>query len=251
MVKDRDAISRRGVLKHGALATGALVIGAPGTATAGIGDGRVLDFHLNNVNYDREKGTIVGGHVHDASPEKNDGEWYNHEVDPVVSGAVGNAYAFDGGEYITVPDSSSLRLDGPFTAAGWVKFGASSPSPNDYEFFLAKRGTDEEYQVYYSKDQSQLKYYNGEDIYGLGLNLATDTWHHLAWVFDGDEFVGYHNGDEIDRTSASAPQTGESDLYVGKDNVGNSIKALNDEIRLYNRALSSSEITELATMNGE
>lgn len=251
MVKDRDAISRRGVLKHGALATGALVVGATGTATAGIGDGRILDFHLNNINYDREKGTVVAGHVHDASTEKNDGEWYDSDIDPVVSGAVGNAFAFRGEEYITVPDDSSLRLDGSFTAAAWVKFAASSPSPNDYEFFLAKRGTDEEYQVYYSKAQSQLKYYDGEDIYGLNLDLATETWHHLAWVFDSGDFVGYHNGNEIGRTSASAPQTGESDLYVGKDNVGNSIKALNDEVRLYNRALSSSEITELATMNEE
>lgn len=70
----------------------------------------------------------------------------------MVSGTVGNAFATDGGKYITVPDDPSLKIDGPFTAAGWVKSDVSSPSPNDYEFFLAKRGTGEDHQLYYAKD---------------------------------------------------------------------------------------------------
>lgn len=251
MEEDQIDYSRRDVLKKGAIAAGSLVLGgtATGTAAAGIGDGRVLDYHLNNVNYNKRKGTTDAGHVHDASTYKNDGKNYGAEV--VKDGAVGNAFAFDGGEYITVPDDASLQFDGSFTAAGWVKFAASSSPPNDYEFFLAKRGVNEEYQVYYSKDQRSLKYYNGEKIYPLDLDLVADTWHHLAWVFDGSKFIGYHNGKEVGRTAAAAPQIGKSDLYLGKDNVGNYIKAKNDEVRLYNRALSDTEIQELASMGDD
>lgn len=249
-------IRRRTVLKRTGTASVLGLVGVPslsGTAAAGIGDGRILDFHLNNVNYDRDKGDIVAGHVHDASPEGNNGTWYDHTVDPVVAGPVGNAYAFGGGEYITVADDSSLQLDGPFTAAGWVKFAGSSPSPSDYEFFLSKRSSSGtgEYQMYYAKDQGALKYWNGSTIYSISLDLAAGTWHHLAWVFDGSEFIGYHDGSEIGRTSADAPLSGTNDLYIGKDNIGNSINAMNDEVRLYNRALSSAEVSDLATMDEE
>lgn len=68
-------------------------VAATGTAAADIGDGRVLDYHLNNINYDRDKGEIVSNFVHDASPADNDGEWKGDAQDPVVKdGAVGNAY---------------------------------------------------------------------------------------------------------------------------------------------------------------
>lgn len=253
MSEKRYELTRRNALKKGALATGAVVIGGTGITAAGIGDGRVLDFHLNNVNYDREKGDIVAGHVTDASPEDNDGIWYDPEVDPVVDGPVGNAYEFKGGEFIRVEDDSSLQLDGLFTAAGWVKFSESSSSPNDYEFFLSKRGEDskDEYQAYYAKDQGLLKYYSGSEIFSIDLNLDSGKWHHLAWVFDGDEFIGYHDGSEVGRTSAEAPQAGSNPLFVGQDNVGNYVKAKNDEIRLYDRVLSVEEVTDLATMDEE
>lgn len=236
--------SRRRVLKKGALVTGLSVVGGvtmSGTAAAGSGEDRVGHYPLNDVEPD--------GTVPDASPENNDG--MNNGADVVRGGGqVGNAFDFDatGSEYVRVPHDDSLQLT-TFTVAAWVTIPRQR---GDYEFFLSKRSSASgEYQAYYSKDQGLIKYWNGTHIYQLALDLASETWHHLAWVFDGSEFIGYHDGTEVGRTSAKAPQQGTNDLFIGTDNVGNFVEAMNDEVFVYDRVLSSSEIQSLAAMGGE
>lgn len=91
--------SRRNVLRKGALITGLSVVGNAATArraAAGIGEGRVLHYPMNNIRPD--------GTVKDASPENNHG--VNNGATVVRgSGQVGNAFEFDGTDaWVEVPD---------------------------------------------------------------------------------------------------------------------------------------------------
>ncbi len=88
-----------------------------GTAAAGVGDGRVGHYTLNNLHLNKDSGEKEWNHVHDASPAKNHGTNYGSEL--VKDGAVGNAFEFDGnGAYITIGADSSLEVE-EVTIAAW------------------------------------------------------------------------------------------------------------------------------------
>ena len=67
---------------------------------------------------------------------------------------------------------------------------------------------------------------------------ATGTFHHLAMTYDGSVVVAYIDGTAATSLSASGTYTYESNFGGGQDNWI-------DEVRLYNRALSASEILDL------
>jgi len=91
----------------------------------------------------------------------------------------------------------------------------------------------------------------------VGTTVATNTWHHLAFVFDGsqsasaDKIKGYFNGTAL--TQVANTITGSSitsttaNLLVGSDTlVTNALfNGLIDEFALINSALSSSDITDI------
>lgn len=268
MAEKNAGLSRRTVLKQGALATGSIIAGSvatTGTAAAGIGDGRVLDYHLNNVNYDREQGDIVAGHVHDASPYDNDGEWWNPEKDPVTKdAAVGNAYEFNGSsDYVEVPDSDSLSPSSALTLAVWIKTTDSGPgkviidkderSTGNPGYFLAMdRGPNKTKPRFLWEGTDGSRY----DVVS-SVSVSDGTWHHLAATYDGSTMRIYVDGDE--RGTNSVSFTGKStnaslDLMRDTDFPSDGTTYTSgklDEVRVYDRALSQSEIDELVAMKGE
>jgi len=90
-----------------------------------------------------------------------------------------------------------------------------------------------------------------------GTDIATNTWHHLAFVFDGsqsasaDKMKGYFNGTEL--TQVTNTITGSSitsttnNLRVGSDTLvtNQAFNGLIDEFALINSALSSSAISSI------
>ena len=87
------------------------------------------------------------------------------------------------------------------------------------------------------------------DIQVGKLNLFYKDWSHLAVQFNAGSFLFYLNGILTGkRTGASSPQPVNRTLnYFGKSNwmSDSKVNAIFDEIRIYNRALSQSEIFEL------
>lgn len=269
-------------MKRGAAAAGALILGSvatSGTVAADIGDGRLLDFHLNNVNYDRDKGTIVASHVHDASPYKNHGVWNGNTDDPVVNdGAVGNAFAFVGdntaspqrGEWI---DVSATLLDGATqaTAAGWFKGTTLSTAGGIFGHRLNLNGAGGGLTFRALTGAFAEFLYPGESYpdgaiellvngWGGGPNVTIPfndddgTWHHLAGVYDGQVVRVYLDGSPIGATpSYSSPLEPLGHFEVGRykwDDQGDEwyFSGVVDEVRVYDRALSGVEIQDLVDM---
>jgi Concanavalin A-like lectin/glucanases superfamily len=74
--------------------------------------------------------------------------------------------------------------------------------------------------------------------------LATGVWTHIAATYDGANLRFYVNGALVAtkaQTGAMAPSTGP--LWIGNNTVYNEpYSGLIDEVRVYNRALSATEI---------
>ena len=107
-------------------------------------------------------------------------------------------------------------------------------------------------------NDGQIRYYIGsqKDVFG-SLDLRDDQWHHLAFVRDKDtdKLLGYIDGG-VDLTSngSASDVTFDTPFRIGRDNRGGSgipFHGSIDDLRIYDSALSASEISALAAGGGE
>ena len=165
-----------------------------------------------------------------------------------VNGRIDDGVRFDGSDdAIEVPTANWSADAG--TIALWAKAEVFS-SANNYFFGHAIQPWNNVIQLYAP---------NGSLTLGLGdshtrrtniQNLEVGSWYHIALTWNGTNYVVYVDGAE----EATGTYTGLSTLetYADIGNNGNraerNSEALNgiiDEVRLYNRALTQTEVLEL------
>jgi len=80
--------------------------------------------------------------------------------------------------------------------------------------------------------------------------ITADTWYFLCGISDGSNMYLYLNGNLWGSTTTSGDSMGDSSKKLnfgntGTDTIKNSIDGIMDDIRIYNRSLSSEEISNL------
>jgi hypothetical protein len=162
-----------------------------------------------------------------------------------VQGRFGGALAFDGSDDIaTVPDSASLDLTTGMTLQAWV----NPITMTSWRTVLVKETTGSlVYGLYANSSSSrpvgEVRTSTLRLAYGL-TQIPLNSWTHLAATYDGANLRFYVNGTLVRTTSASGNITvSGSPLRIGATTVwGEHFRGLIDEVRIYNRALSLSEI---------
>jgi hypothetical protein len=187
-------------------------------------------------------------HVVDRSGKENHGQV--HDARWISTGKIGGAYNFDGiKSYIDCGNDASLRITGDLTISAWVLPDALAPGQT-----LVSKHHDAEYDLVFGKN-SALTYYHGANwhpnYHTFKLPLLPSGWRHVALTrnaqsktlrlyVDGqqlkDEFV-YKN----DPPSTSHNVTIGYRLVRGQ----HAFKGTIDEVRIYNRLLSSDEVKML------
>ncbi|EDN72618.1 conserved hypothetical protein [Beggiatoa sp. SS] len=177
-----------------------------------------------------------------------------------------NAYQFDGkDDYIQVAHNSTLNATPTgFTISTWIK--ANLTQQNDLSVIIEKSHSDYEGWVMQSFNThiGGVPYSPGFS-WGMGhegtpdsdktssisgLELLDTQWHYLTGVFDGTTTKLYIDGILIsNKTYAWTPVPNTGNLYIGDWWEGSrNFSGIIDDIRIYNRALSDSEIQQLYTM---
>lgn len=269
MKQNTNTLSRRRLLQSGAVGTGLVAFagtGVLGTAAAGIGDGRVLHYTLNNMHYNREQGTIVSGHVHDSSSFKNHG---TSQGDPEVvkDTPVGNGYEFDGSDdYVLAATAESLDLAEALTISFWFKLTGTS-SDNQYPRPVSKgnsTSTNGAYSVYVEDGGGTPTRIGLRMIDSTGTQRDVDSgntldnyddgmWHHVAATYAKSEQVGrlWVDGTmEVETQFGTAFDIRRTDdpVTVGAANGARFLNGMLDEVRIYNRALTDGEVMDLWEM---
>ncbi|MEY2571560.1 MAG: hypothetical protein QOE63_1910, partial [Acidimicrobiaceae bacterium] len=160
-----------------------------------------------------------------------------------TGGRFGGALTFDGvNDWVTVPDSSSLDLTGPMTLEAWVRPRALTA----WNTVLMKEfGTYYAYALY-ATDDSLVPTGWARDAVAWGTSpLPVGSWSHLAFTYDGTITRLYVDG--VLKSSMSQPFTlpnTNGPLRMGGNGIwGEWFNGQLDDVRVYNRPLSPTEVT--------
>jgi len=158
-----------------------------------------------------------------------------------TQGRFGSALKFSGtGNLVQITSSPSLVLTAAMTLEAWVNPSTVSNAWRDVIY----KGNDNYYLMASSDNGSKPAGRAGlNKLYGSGA-LTANVWTHLAATYDGATLRLYVNGVQVSSSVVSGGITASGNpLQIGGDSIyGQYFQGTIDEVRVYNRALSQTEI---------
>ena len=185
----------------------------------------------------------------DASGNGNNGTIANATW--AASGKYGKALQFNGtNALVTIPDSASLHLSSAMTLEAWVNPSTVNANWRDVIY----KGNDNYYLEATSTNASRpdagmIAGGSYADAFGTSA-LPANTWSYLTETYDGTTLRLYVNGTQVASTAhTGAIATSTNPLQIGGDSLyGQYFAGLIDEVRVYNTALTATQIqTDQAT----
>jgi hypothetical protein len=163
-------------------------------------------------------------------------------------GRYGSALKFDGeNDCLTVPESSELNFSEEFTLESWVKpegelkhdpviFKEGEGFPS-YALGIGIPHSDKAEGVIGQEGKGHQNLYSSE-------SLEAKVWSHLALTYDGAKLRLYVNGELVSSEAVENVDSGSAGpLTIGCDALyGAHFKGKIDELRVYDRVLSSAEV---------
>jgi hypothetical protein len=174
-----------------------------------------------------------------------------------VAGKIGNALYFDGArDYGRVTnDPNFFDITGQITLSAWVTLDYAT----NYATVISK-GQETAWSMQTAGYNERMNFHvaaSGMPWNGISgsINVGGGVWHHVAGVYDGSMAYLYIDGVEDAQLAASGPIGINSDEVI----IGGSFPSLPsgyrqwegmmDDVRVYDRALSQEEISDLAGVN--
>ena len=161
-----------------------------------------------------------------------------------------SCYSFSGtNSYINVADSTSLNGLSTATISVWVY---PTTSLADYDGFVSKRDS---FTLGFHNVAGEVRndYWNAtgsKSVVSKSPLLTANNWHHIVSVYNGTSISLYINGVYINQTAMTGSiksSTGTA-MAIGADIYSPSTRGFIgkiDEVMIYNRALSASEIQQI------
>jgi hypothetical protein len=203
--------------------------------------------------FDEGSGTIA----HD-SAGGHDGTVYGATW---VAGKIGGALSFNGSSYISVPSCAALNITGDITIDAWVNFArGGNDSDMSQQSIVTKCFGNGAYNNPYDFRTSanvapvlELIRANGsthEQSYSGDTYVPLNSWHNVAVVEQGTAAYFYIDGILTGTVwgvpPLTSPPTGNNyAMLIGARYDGLYFDGLMDDVRIYNRALTSTEINDI------
>ena len=193
---------------------------------------------------DEGEGQTVG----DSSGNGHDGEFAGNPQ--WVQGKFGNAAHFPEGRPLRVPHDDSLSLT-TWSITVWTKL----ESTGVWQFIFAKQKPSEvrNYALWVHRDAgfvyADFHCEAGSRQAKGKTNILDDRWHHVAGTYDMKTLRLYVDGElEAELPATDTPDTNKGPLTIGSDDAPTGscpAKGIIDEVGLFNRALTKSEIKNI------
>ncbi|MDO8604836.1 MAG: LamG domain-containing protein [bacterium] len=210
-------------------------------ATSGQGLNKGLVGYWTFDGKDMKNGVLA-----DVSGNGNNGALINIATSTFyTAGKIGQAGRFDG-----INDFASTTLTtqfGDFTACAWFKGSSNATGAND-------RIIDKNYAAgftFFRAVTNNTSYGSYIMNTSMGnITLSANVWHHMCLLRRGSKgsFYGDAGRVSILNVEVGSALTDTSRVFIGAFNAGSMqafVKGMIDDVRIYNRALSATEITQL------
>ena len=191
-------------------------------------------------------------------PERDSATW--------VSGIIGGALDFDGiDDLVTIPGAGPLAAvtGGSHTMVAWVRAQDVPPdnADNNTYYSILTRGHTGLFYSHNKRFRAVVKESDGDQIAVESSQLGPGVWHHVAMVADtaAAKVQLYVDGLEVGASpksfSGSLADLSPSDYYIGTadplvERWDYRMRGVIDEVFLFDRALTASEIAALAVDPG-
>ncbi len=174
-----------------------------------------------------------------------------------TSGKKGGALTFDGvNDQVNLGTPEALNFDGKsaITVAGWANLSDANQS---WPVIFAKQTASEgQYNLQFGQSTNRRPAFYLNMASGWQVRiianavLSADRWYHIATTYDGANVKIYIDGVLDNTVVLTGSIVGQSSdlVYIGQANTV-LMKGKIDEIRVYDRALSASEIAALYRQN--
>jgi hypothetical protein len=202
---------------------------------------------------DLQKGLIgywrFDGSAKDSTPYSNNATVFGSILATDRKGQGNKSYYFDGSDdYMNAGSGTDLNfVSGDFTISLWFKAGDTSGT-------LVERGLSQTdgYTLMYDPYIHLLTHQLGGYTYCRSQHPVTNgVWEHWVSVRDGTSIKLYRNGvEDIPYTGGNCvaitdPITSTRPFIIGTGNTWGISSGQIDDVRIYNRALSSDEVVDL------
>ncbi|MES2655208.1 MAG: LamG-like jellyroll fold domain-containing protein [Bacteroidota bacterium] len=194
------------------------------------------------------------GNLADSSGNNNHGTNFGSQFTTDKNNISSKAVNFNGtSAYINVPASTSLNsVQNELSIAAWVNITDWYHwAEFSYAALLCKSNTSSSTQYRFSLLNNAFDVIsNQKKFYKLiPTSFDTGTWYHVAIAKKADSCILYVNGNVMQTavTEGTFPSDSTKPLEIGRDYAG-SMEYYNgkmDELRIYNRALTSVEVTAI------
>ncbi|MFH1127092.1 MAG: DUF2341 domain-containing protein, partial [archaeon] len=202
----------------------------------------------------------AGTQTKDSSGHANNGTLGNSTLStrPTwTTGKIGQALEFDGGDFVEIPHSDDFLI-----SDGTVELWFKTDDPTKDQGLISKdsEGYDTGGHLTINVDPASYIYIRQQSTtasYAVNsstsVTLLADTWYHVAYTFGSAGMKLYIDGTEVDTDSYTGGLTGNYEpIALGAKTVRSDnliiyplqsyLDGTIDEVRIYNYALSASEI---------
>ncbi len=158
------------------------------------------------------------------------------------------SFAGSSASYVSIPNSPTLDITGSFTLEAWVNPAIVTGSKG----IISKGGslgTALKYGIRLSSGRVLLATNGSPRLFSKSTSLIpANTWTHVSATYDQslNEFRIYIDGvlDTSSVVAGAAPTANSDSLYVGISGASTPLNGKLDEVRVWNRALSSAEVAQ-------
>ena len=165
-----------------------------------------------------------------------------------ITGQLDNALSFNGSSsYVSIADNSALRLPGDFTISVWGKSTAAQKV-----FQVSKKSTSYNqangWQFYHEAAGSALDLVGASASYLRATKTIDGGWHHYLVTMSSGTATIYYDGVSQVSGAVNAPTGDTDEVRIGRrGGAGTQVYADGsiDDVRIYNRVLSATEISQL------
>lgn len=191
------------------------------------------------------------GNANDESGNGNSGAVYGATLTAGVDSEANSAYKFDGLAYIQVDDSPELNFGTrDFSVSAWILADAQETW---HQHIITKLHEDDMggWALFLHANSASIGWV-AESLDMLGTVIDFDKWVHIVVTRSGDTHRIYKNGVYVDEADIPDADYNLSDAlnFGGGNHAGGSFSGKIDDVRIYNRALSATEVTQLYRTEG-